>query len=571
MRDRIVVSLLLPVVLLSALAGAQVVLTDDAFTWSQTPKTNYGNQIALVVCSGSNSYLKFSFASLPSGLNGTNISGASVVLYADAVLNSGTMDVYAINSSWSEGSITYNNAPALGNKLLSAVSVTKTGYLSLNLTSTVQTWLNGTLANNGIALVPSSGSQISASFDSKENILTGHTGELSLVLVSAGPAGPQGLQGPTGSQGPQGPAGTQGSQGATGATGAAGPQGPQGATGAQGLQGLMGLPGATGATGPQGPAGANGTGFNFRNVFDNSASYAVNDVVTFQGASYVAIAANQGPSNPTPNGNTTVWSVMAAEGATGVAGAQGLQGPIGPTGSPGPQGLPGVQGPAGPIGPVGPVGAQGPAGPGGGINGLKEFTQSGSITAPTGVTHLLVELWGGAGAGGSCTPYTYTYQCNCGTFGCQTCTGTAEAAGGGGGSGGYVRAVVPVVPSNDYSVIVGPEGSSGGGSGSESQILDGSNVLASAPGGAGGGADASGGTGGAGGAAGTSSGPTVTRAGSSGTAGSFDTNNGWVPGAGGTPVQGSVVPIGGAGGAGGGGVNFCSPTKGGPGYVLISY
>ena len=137
----------------------------------------------------------------------------------------------------------------------------------------------------------------------------------------------------------------------------------------------MGLPGATGATGPQGPAGANGTGFNFRNVFDNSASYAVNDVVTFQGASYVAIAANQGPSNPTPNGNTTVWSVMAAEGATGVAGAQGLQGPIGPTGSPGPQGLPGVQGPAGPIGPVGPVGAQGPAGAGGGINGLKEFTQ----------------------------------------------------------------------------------------------------------------------------------------------------------------------------------------------------
>src|SRR5260370_2585769 len=186
MCSRIVINSMSLVIVLSALAGAQVVLTDDAFTWSQTPKVNYGNQIAVVLCSGTTSYLKFSFASLPSGLDGRNVSGASVVLYADAVLNSGTMDVYAISGSWSEGSITSNNAPVLGNKLLSAVSVTRTGYLSLNVTSTVQAWLNGTLANNGIALVPSSGSQISVSFDSKENILTGHTAELSLVLVSAG-------------------------------------------------------------------------------------------------------------------------------------------------------------------------------------------------------------------------------------------------------------------------------------------------------------------------------------------------------------------------------------------------
>jgi hypothetical protein len=56
-------------------------------------------------------------------------------------------------------------------------------YLSLDVTSTVQAWLNGTLTNNGIALVPSSGSKI-------------HTARLPLVLVSAGPQGPQGAQGP---------------------------------------------------------------------------------------------------------------------------------------------------------------------------------------------------------------------------------------------------------------------------------------------------------------------------------------------------------------------------------------
>src|ERR1700736_5823766 len=113
MRARVVINSMWLVIVLSALAGAQVVLTDGAFTWSQTPKANYGNQIALVVCSGTNTYLKFNFASLPSNLNGTNVSGANVVLYADAVLNSGRMDVYAVNGSRSEGSITYNTAPAL--------------------------------------------------------------------------------------------------------------------------------------------------------------------------------------------------------------------------------------------------------------------------------------------------------------------------------------------------------------------------------------------------------------------------------------------------------------------------
>jgi hypothetical protein len=40
--------------------------------------------------------------------------------------------------------------------------------LQLGLSSTVQSWLNGTLANNGIALVPTSGSNISVSFIAKK-------------------------------------------------------------------------------------------------------------------------------------------------------------------------------------------------------------------------------------------------------------------------------------------------------------------------------------------------------------------------------------------------------------------
>jgi len=211
---------------------------------------------------------------------------------------------------------------------------------------------------------------------------------------ATGPAGPVGATGPIGTTGLQGPAGSAGPAGSPGANGKTilngtsdptpaigsdgdfyintstitifGPRiggiwpagisltntaGSQGPTGPPGPQGIQGVPGATGATGPQGPvgntgatgpAGTNGTGFDFRNAFDASASYAIDDVVTFNGSSYVAIAANAGPSNPTPDVNPGAWSVMALEGATGGVGATGPSGPAGPTGATGAAGQAGI-------------------------------------------------------------------------------------------------------------------------------------------------------------------------------------------------------------------------------------
>jgi hypothetical protein len=454
--------------LLTTLAYGQAVVTDDANTSSFYPTKNFGSSIALIVCSGSHTYIKFSLANL-GPVTGTNVSTATLILYTDFVLTSGTMDVYQVSGSWSEGKISYNNSPALGTKLFSAVSVTNPGYLSLDMTSTVQAWLNGTLANNGIALVPSTGSSISVSFDSKENVLTSHTAQLPLVLVSAGLAGqqgPQGVQGPQGMAGPQGPQGPQGS---------AGPAGP---AGQQGIQGMMGLTGLTGATGP---AGANGTGFNFRNGFDNSASYVANDVVTYKGSSYIATSASVGPSNPTPDTNTTAWTIMAAQGATGAAGAQGPTGSAGAAGGPGPAG---AQGPAGPTGPTGPIGLTGPPGSGGGFSGIQEFTNTGTFTVPAGVTHVLIELWGGGGGGGgSGSPelltnaYGQYYYCT-------------AAGGGAGGAAGYTRAVLSVSPGATYTINVGAAGyanGSNGTAGGDTTITDTSqNILAKGGGGKGG-------------------------------------------------------------------------------------
>jgi len=106
-----------------------------------------------------------------------------------------------------------------------------------------------------------------------------------------------------------GPAGPQGPRGYQGDTGLTGPQGPQGEPGEPGLNGLEG------ETGPQGPAGADGTGFIFRGEWNDADYFNINDVVTFNGESYIAIQS----SVVVYPVETTHWTKIAAKGDQGPA------------------------------------------------------------------------------------------------------------------------------------------------------------------------------------------------------------------------------------------------------------
>jgi hypothetical protein len=271
-------------VCISASGFAQAPPTGDTYSNSGNKNQTNGSSILLVVQHGSDTYIKFNLATLPSS---PNIAKATLRLYVDAVVGGGSFDVYQLNSTWSENALTYNNAPALGTSATGGhpVAITASSmnqFVLIDITSLVQGWANGTIPNDGVALaLTTSGG--SFSFDSKESVLTSHHPELEIALNGAvgpqGPAGPVGATGSTGpagvagaqgAQGPAGPAGAVGAQGpigavgATGAQGTLGPQGPigltgatgsQGATGAQGPQGLMGLTGPQGPQGTQGPAG----------------------------------------------------------------------------------------------------------------------------------------------------------------------------------------------------------------------------------------------------------------------------------------------------------------------------
>ncbi len=187
---------------------------------------------------------------------------------------------------------------------------------------------------------------------------------------AAGPAGANGSNGATGASGPAGPQGVQGVAGTAGANGAPGlvfqgaysstanyalndavtysgsswlslvggnhgnlpgaspaawavlaQAGAVGATGATGAAGAAGTVGPQGPAGTQGPVGATGAaGINFRGTWVSGSGYAVNDAVTFGGATYLAQTAN---NSVEPDTNAQVWSVLAAAGLAGPTGAAG--------------------------------------------------------------------------------------------------------------------------------------------------------------------------------------------------------------------------------------------------------
>src|SRR6202140_4557243 len=308
-------------------AYAQVTPSADAYTNTGSSSTNYGANALLDVVSGSQTtYVQFNLSSIPAGYTGANVANATLKLYVNAVTTAGNFNVDYVNGVWSETTITAKLSPALGSTITSAGPLTSASvnqYILIDITSALQAWLNGSQPNYGIALVGNS--PLNANFDSKENTNMSHPAELDMVFVNSGL---QGLQGAAEQQGP------------SRLSGATGAQGPKGATGPQDVPGL---------TGPQGVAGANGTGFNFRNTFSATATYAVNDVVTYGGSTYAAITAN-GPNTQTPDQNPAAWSVMAQQGATGAQGLQGSIGLTGATGATGPQGPQGATGLQGPIG-----------------------------------------------------------------------------------------------------------------------------------------------------------------------------------------------------------------------------
>ncbi|MBN2541299.1 DNRLRE domain-containing protein [bacterium] len=99
------------------------------------------------------SFLQFDLNALPSD----SVVGSAVLkLYQTAPLETSSfmIGVHQISQDWEESTITWNNQPAYLTASESTVTVPAfvTGWLSWDVTSLVQGWVNGSIANHGIAL-----------------------------------------------------------------------------------------------------------------------------------------------------------------------------------------------------------------------------------------------------------------------------------------------------------------------------------------------------------------------------------------------------------------------------------
>ncbi len=184
--------------LLSIAAKAQITPSADTYINTADPATNYGAKTLLDVDGATQiTYIQFNFSSIPAG---ASVSQATLKLYVNAITTAGSFNVDYVNGMWSESTITSNLAPALGTTIVSSVPLTtasKNQYILINITPAVVAWLNGSQANDGIALVANS--TFNATFDSKENTTTSHPPELDIVFVGGGSSGIAGITTASGS------------------------------------------------------------------------------------------------------------------------------------------------------------------------------------------------------------------------------------------------------------------------------------------------------------------------------------------------------------------------------------
>lgn len=157
MKARYTILLCIVLFLVSPAAGSviNVSISDDAYTDSLYPTTNYGGESIVWVgevngaAERQDGYMK---AVMPS-INGSAISSAHLWWIAGAK-DSGADTIYVnrVTSSWDEGTITSNTAPTSTSENQASASVSAIGWVSYNITNFVQGWVNGTYANYGIKL-----------------------------------------------------------------------------------------------------------------------------------------------------------------------------------------------------------------------------------------------------------------------------------------------------------------------------------------------------------------------------------------------------------------------------------
>ncbi len=147
----------------------------DAFVNSTYPSTNYGSSTQLRVDGSpiTNSYLRFSV----SGLTGT-FSKVTLRLYANSSISTGYTVHAVTNTTWSENTITYSNAPTMGAAIGTSSAVSAGTWTQVDVTA----YITG---NGTYTLELTSSNATALSLASRESA---HAPQLTVTTATASPA-----------------------------------------------------------------------------------------------------------------------------------------------------------------------------------------------------------------------------------------------------------------------------------------------------------------------------------------------------------------------------------------------
>ncbi len=248
-------------------------VTEDTYVDIDQIDQNFGNRRELAIFDyKAYGFAKFDLSTLPGDLSSDSIEKATLKLWVKSVLVEGDIDFHLVKGDWSENTLTESTIPLFNPMQFNTLTIAKGDegkIVEVDVTKVVKNWINGDVANYGIAIMPYYSEVLLASKeDANTSGSTSKAMEIEVALIGGecpigckgekGDKGDPGEQGPPGEKGEKGDPGPQGEQGPQGPQGEQGPQGPQGERGPRGEEGENGERGPRGYTGPQGPQGPPG-------------------------------------------------------------------------------------------------------------------------------------------------------------------------------------------------------------------------------------------------------------------------------------------------------------------------
>jgi hypothetical protein len=138
----------------------KLIVTEDTYTSSSSPTTNYGTALALLGQSGNKIYLKVNTSGIPQTATVLNASLTTSISYS---AGAGILNIYQVTSPWAEKTLTGATAITTGSSF-ATIAYQKCSNdcwrTDAGFTGIVQGWVNRSTVNNGIVAYASTGNYV---------------------------------------------------------------------------------------------------------------------------------------------------------------------------------------------------------------------------------------------------------------------------------------------------------------------------------------------------------------------------------------------------------------------------